>query len=372
MKLTVNNLELKSNLSTVCRAIPAKPAHPILGNVYLKADIGTQKIILIGFDLSLGIRSSFQGEVIHEGEITVPAKLFYEIISRLPEGDITLELEETTLNIESNSGKYKVQGVEADDYPALPEINSDESIEIPALTLLEGLKGTLFSTASDETKQVLTGVHLKADFASLEFAATDGHRLAVLSTEIVFNGELEMTIPAKALREVERVVSKVESDYPVELKFDNSQVLFKLDSQRITSRRLDGQYPPYPQLIPSQFNTHINIDRQLFVKSLERVGVLATQKNGIVQCSIDSTNQEISISAEATEVGNAVETLPAQITADESLEFAFNVKYLLEGLKTFNTTEVLVQLNQPNNPVVLSPVGGLKMTYLVMPVQKRS
>ncbi|MCY7391983.1 MAG: DNA polymerase III subunit beta, partial [Leptolyngbyaceae cyanobacterium CAN_BIN12] len=157
----------------------------------------------------------------------------------------------------------------------------------------------------------------------------------------------------------------------VAVKLDRNQVVFEWVDQRLTSRLLEGQYPNYRQLIPRQFTHQTTVDRRLFLSSLERIAVLADQKNNIVKLSVDTTNQAMSLSVDAPDVGSGEETIPAQITG-EDMAIAFNVKYLLDGLKALNTTEIQLQFNTPTSPAILTPLGGLKMTYLVMPVQVRS
>jgi DNA polymerase-3 subunit beta len=388
MRLTIEQEILSSHLSLVSRAIPSRPNHPILSNILFEASEEQQQLSLTAFDLSLGIHTRFAAQVEQGGTCTLPAKLLNDIVSRLPGGAITLDDEagDAIATLTCRSGRYQVRGMEAEDYPELPLIETAELIQLRGEALMEGLKGTLFSTSPDETKQVLTGVHLKLDSGHLEFASTDGHRLAVVKTENTQSAEaesvdtnvdeFEVTIPAKALREVERMVgmkgtAKEEASSLITLRFDETQVVFELGEQRLISRKLEGAYPAYHQLIPNQFSNQINVDRRQFVGALERIAVLASQKNDIVKCTIDSVNQEMALSVEATDVGNAVETLSAQISGDEPQDIAFNVKYLLEGLKVFNTSEIQIQLNQATSPVILTPLGGFKMTYLVMPVQIR-
>ncbi|BBD55294.1 DNA polymerase III subunit beta [Planktothrix agardhii] len=391
MKFIVEQDKLSSNLSWVSRAIPSRPNHPILSNILIDADAENQRLNLTAFDLSLGIRASMSATVTEGGTLTVPAKLFNDIVSRLPGGEITIddEVGEAIVNLTSSSGKYQVRGMAAEEYPELPSIETGDSIHLAAESLISGLKGTLFATSSDETKQVLTGVHLKVQNNTIEFASTDGHRLAVVQTENLSETdpdeeleEFEVTVPARALREVERMVamrtvdnhggSKDDSPVVITLRFDESQVIFELGEQRLNTRKLEGAYPAYQQLIPHQFLNQINLDRRGFIGALERIAVLASQKNDIVKCSIDHVNQIIALSVEAADVGNALESLPAQISGDEPKELAFNVKYLLEGLKVFNTSEVSLQLNAATTPVIVNPLGGIKMTYLVMPVQLRN
>jgi DNA polymerase-3 subunit beta len=161
------------------------------------------------------------------------------------------------------------------------------------------------------------------------------------------------------------------SEEPVALSFDQGQVIFAWQNQRLTSRTLEGQYPAYRQLIPRQFERQVTIDRRQFLSTLERIAVLADQKNNIVKVSIDNAVQEITLSCEAQEMGSGRESMSAQISG-ENIDIAFNVKYLMEGLKALPSPEIQMHLNQSLTPVIFTPLGGLKMTYLAMPVQLRN
>lgn len=387
MKLVCTQSDLNTNLSLVSRAVPSRPTHPVLGNVLLTADAATQQVRLTAFDLSLGIQTSFAATVETGGEITIPAKLLNDIVSRLPDGEITLEDQATEtpegdsllVTLTSASGRYQMRGMGAEEFPELPQVKKGLAIQLSAEALTEGLGGSLFATSSDETKQVLTGVHLTMQQDSVEFAATDGHRLAVVQTtnqnadeetEAEDTAPLEFTLPARALRELERMVGMRQSSEAVLLQFEQGQIVFQGGEHRLTSRTLEGQYPAYRQLIPKQFQRQITIDRRQLLSAVERIAVLADQKNNIVKFSIDSINQELSISVEAQDVGSGRESMPAQVSG-ESLDIAFNVKYLIDGLKALSTSEIQMQMNTADSPVILTPLGGLKMTYLIMPVQIR-
>jgi DNA polymerase-3 subunit beta len=378
MKFICTQSELNTQLSSVNRAVPARPSRPVLGNILATADADTQSVTLIGFDEVLGIESQFDAQVETSGSLTLPAKLLGDIVSRLPGEDITLAVEddEVTLTLTSSSGRYQVRGLSAEDYPALPTVDTGEVVALPAEALLEGLRGSLFASSADETKQVLTGVHLMAETDGLEFAATDGHRLAVVQTsdESGTSGAdmaaMNVTVPAKALRELERMIQGYASTEPVTVRLDETQVLFDLGSQKLTTRLLEGQYPNYRQLLPKQFARQVTLNRRDLVSSLERIAVLAGQKNDIIKMSLNSGDQVVSLSVEAQEVGSGQEDLQAQISGDD-LDIAFNVRYLLDGLKAFDSSEVQLQCNAATSPAVMLPLGEIKMTYLVMPVQIR-
>ncbi|MBK1988392.1 DNA polymerase III subunit beta [Sphaerospermopsis aphanizomenoides BCCUSP55] len=382
MKLVCAQSDLSTNLSLVSRAVPSRPTHPILANVLLQADPETNQVSLTAFDLSLGIRTSFSAEVIEGGAIALPAKLLVDITSRLPEGEITLDDESAdntgegiVVTLKPKSGKYQVRAMGAEEFPELPVIAASDAIQLTTAALIEGLKGSLFATSADETKQVLTGVHLTVKQDTLEFAATDGHRLAVLETTnerpLDTSEQLEVTVPARALRELQRMLAHSSSEETVSLYLDQGQIVFAWQNQRLTSRTLEGQYPAYRQLIPRQFERQVVLERKQFINTLERIAVLADQKNNIVKISIDNENQEITLSCEAQDVGSGTESMPAQI-AGEDIDIAFNVKYLMEGLKELPSTEIQMHLNQSLTPVIFTPLGGLKMTYLAMPVQLRN
>lgn len=387
MKLVCTQSDLSTNLSLTSRAVPSRPTHPVLANVLLQADAENNQVSLTAFDLSLGIRTSFSAEVLHSGTIAIPAKLLNDITARLPEGEITLEDESATgdtlggegsiVTLTPKSGRYQVRAMGAEEFPELPVIENAQALHIPAGALIEGLRGSLFATSGDETKQVLTGVHLTVQQDTLEFAATDGHRLAVVQTtnespDTNTETQLEVTVPARALRELERMLAHNNSqNEPVALYFDQGQVVFEWQNQRLTSRTLEGQYPAYYQLIPRQFQRELTLDRKQFLSALERIAVFADQKNNVVKVSVDSEAQEITISCEAQDVGNGRELMPAQILG-EDIDIAFNIKYLMEGLKALPSTEIQMQLNGNLTPVIFTPLGGLKMTYLAMPVQLRN
>ena len=395
MKLVCTQSDLSSNLSLTSRAVPSRPTHPVLANVLLQADAETNRVSLTAFDLSLGIRTSFSALVEQGGAIAIPAKLLNDITSRLCEGEITLEDESASIStpgseglivtLTPKTGRYQVRAMGAEDFPELPVIENAETRSVASLqatALIEGLRGSLFATSADETKQVLTGVHLTVKQDTLEFAATDGHRLAVVETtneslgakdvETGSLASLEVTVPARALRELERMVTHSDSqDEPVALYFDQGQVVFELADQRLTSRTLEGQYPAYRLLIPRQFERELTLDRRQFLSTLERIAVFADQKNNIVKVSLDSVAQEITLSCEAQDVGNATESMSAQISG-ENIDIAFNIKYLMEGLKALPASEILMQLNEALTPVIFTPLGGVKMTYLAMPVQLRN
>ena len=385
MKVVCSQSELNAALQLVSRAVATRPTHPVLANVLLTADAGTNRLSLTGFDLNLGIQTSLAASVETSGAITLPARLLGEIVSRLAsDSPITLATEESgeQVQLTSLSGSYQMRGLPADDYPELPMVESGMTLKLQPAGLVQALKGTLFASSADEAKQLLTGVHLRFNAKALEAAATDGHRLAVLQVEDALEDAaassddaaegFAVTLPARSLREVERLMAGWRSDDPVSLFCDRGQVVFLAADQMVTSRTLEGTYPNYGQLIPDGFNRTLALDRRGLIAALERISVLADQHNNVVKFTSQPDEGVVQISADAQDVGSGSESLAASLTGD-AIQIAFNVRYLLDGLKAMGSDRVVLHCNAPTTPAVLKPEGDAEaFTYLVMPVQIRS
>lgn len=374
MKFTCTQSDLYHHSSLVSKAVPSRPSHPVLANILLVADVESQEIKLTGFDLSIGISTRLPAEIETGGSITIPAKIFNDIISRL-DGTLAFSLnddDENVIKIMSLSGHYEVRGMGADEYPELPTVNG-ESISLPTDALLKGLRGSIFCASVDETKQVLTGVHIVIEESSIEFAATDGHRLSVVKVEdIECESQMSLTLPAKALKEVEKMIASNKALDSVSIKLDESQALFEIGNQILTCRRLEGQYPVYRQLIPQKFTHNIYADRKTFLSSIERIGVLADERNNIIKCSLNHPDQTIALSCDAKEVGSGEEVVKSQVVGEKLKEIAFNSKYLIDGFKNLQCEEVNIAMTEATSPVLVSPLGSGNQTYLIMPVQLRN
>jgi DNA polymerase-3 subunit beta len=380
MKLVCSQAELSTSLQIVSGAVAARPTHPVLANVLLTADAATGRLSLTGYDLNLGIQTSLPATVEQSGAITLPARLFGEIVARLPSDSpitVSCEPEAEEVELTSLSGSYRMRGMPAEDFPELPLVQSGTPLQIDGEALVRGLRATLFASSSDEAKQLLTGVHLALEGDGLECAATDGHRLAVLRLSGALSGEaggepFSITVPARSLRELERVLSGRSLADPVNLFCERGQMVVLAADQVLTTRTLDGTYPNYRQLVPESFQRRIQLDRRAFTAALERVAVLADQHNNVVRISTDPERGRITLRAEAQDVGSGAEELTATIQGGE-LQIAFNVRYLLEGLKAMAGERVELQCNAPTTPAVLQPLEEPDgFTYLVMPVQIRS
>ena len=383
MKLVCSQTELNTALQLVSRAVANRPTHPVLANVLLTADAGTGKLSLTGFDLNLGIQTSLIASIDSSGAITLPSKLFSEIISKLSsDSPITLisDTSKEQVQITSKSGTYQVRSMTADDFPELPIVENESFLKINASSFANSLRSTLFASSTDEAKQILTGVNLSFNKNSIKSAATDGHRLAVLSLHDVISSDnesniyedIEVTLPSRSLREVERFLSACKSDTEISFFYDQGQVVFISSDQIVTTRTLDGTYPNYNQLIPDDFQHTLELDRKNFILALDRISVLAEQHNNVVKISTNKKESLLNITAEAQDLGSGFESIPINFDSDD-IEIAFNSRYLLEGLKIIETDSILLKFNAPTTPAIFTPNDDSKQfVYLVMPVQIRS
>ena len=387
MEIACQQSELNIAIQLVNKAVASRPTHPILSNILFTADEVTNKISLTGFDLNLGIQTSFDAKVDKSGAITIPSKILAEIVAKLPnDSPVILKVEEDSENIllKSDRGSFNLKGIASDDYPNLPFVDSGTSLDLNPSIFLEALRLTMFSSSNDESKQLLTGVNFKFKNQSLESAATDGHRLAVISTsegenfsklEMMDNSNnsddyLSVTIPTRSLREIEKLVNTKIKEEAIKLFYDKGQVVFISSNQIITTRTLEGSYPNYSQLIPDSFSKIFKFERNSLINSLERIAVLADQQSSVVKININD-DKFASISADAQDIGNAKELLPVSFNGDQ-IEIAFNVRYLLEGLRVISSENILLKCNLPTTPAVVVPDDDSSYTYLVMPVQVRS
>ncbi|MCS7032118.1 MAG: DNA polymerase III subunit beta [Gloeomargarita sp. SKYG116] len=383
MHWTCSQKDLSNHLSLVSRAVANRPTNPILAHVLLEAKADEGEVILSAFDQTLYLQSRLRAQVYEPGGITLPARTLESLIARFPDVEVDVETNHLQVTLrafaerdgkkETLAGPYQISGLAAEDFPVLPMVTATP-IDLQREGFLEGLRGVLFAASADETKQILTGVHLQTRGDVLEFAATDGHRLAIVETALTTKQvQVQATIPARALRELERLLGKYEGEV-VQLALEPHQADFRLPvlegegfQQRLVTRLLDGLYPNYRQLLPKEFARRVLVERESLIQALERLAVLVGGRN-VVKFILDLDN--LTLTTEGGELGQGQERIAAEIDG-EALEVAFNVRYILEGLKAMDASQVQIQLNSATAPVIFSPLGGTKMLYLVMPIQLR-
>ena len=367
MKLTTNQETLSQAVALASRAVANRPSRPILSNMLLEVQHKTLKVT--GFNEVMAITVETNADIEYEGEVTVPAKLFSDIVSRL-QGvvAITLDRDSYQLSLETLGSRFTLSTLPAEDWPVIGCPEHPVQFSVPAPALLDWLEFVTHTISTDERKEVLTGAHLSIDGDGLEFASTDGHRLAVFSADTVTES-LRATIPGAAISAITRMLKGFPGDVTITADEPGTlQVMatFEIPGQRVLTRLLEGQYPDYRRLLPKQFDRVIELDRKPVIEALERVEVVASQKNGIIKLD---AGDSLTISCEVGSVGSAREVLQASLTG-EPITVAFNVEYLLKALKAFPQDTVYLHMNTPTSPAVLQGPGP-ERKLLIMPIQIR-
>src|SRR5262245_6334689 len=362
LKLTVPQDALAERLALVARAVSTRTAVLVLGGVRLKLESGSLE--LAATDMELSLRTSLEVDAEGEGEVVVPGRLLLEIVRALPAGDVSLEhrSDESVLVIEAGSASYRLHTYSAEDFPRLPELESTAFHAVDREALLETIARVGRSASRDESRPVLTGILVQFEPGKLVMAATDSYRLAVKETASPGSvPELEAIVPARALQELARIAAGTDE---VQLGVLDNHVVFGSDGAWLTTRRIDGQFPNYRQLLPEQFEHELQLPREEVLEVVRRVALMA-QRNSPLRLRF--ADGELTVSAQTQDVGEARETLPAPFAAD-AMEIGFNADFLREGLESIDSPTVRIKLISPLRPAVLEGESD-DYTYLIMPIR---
>jgi len=365
LKLTTKRDELVSKLSVVSRAVSTRAATQALSGILLRADDG--EVTLAATDGEMGLRMAMEADVSSAGSALLPGRLLAELARSLAEGDVEIELREAERDVQIRSGgsSFHLRILPAEDFPGLPEQDA-EPLKIPAAALAETVELVAPAASRDDMRPVLTGVLVNAAGREMTMVATDSYRLAVKRTELEaeIGGELEANIPAKALRELGRLVAGGELD-EVAVSLLSNQAVFKAGATLLNTRLIDGQFPNFRQLLPESYEHDVRLPRPEFLDVVRRVSQLA-QRNAPLRLSF--AEGELKVSASTPDVGDAEESMPAAFEG-EALEIGFNPEFLREGIESVDGDEVLLRLISPLRPGLLQPVDNEDFRYLVMPIR---
>jgi DNA polymerase-3 subunit beta len=362
LKATVSREQLAEKVGIVSRALSNRASVLVLGGIHMRAGGGSLE--LAATDMEVSLRASLEAEVGGEGEVVVPGKLLLDIARSLPAAEVSLEYlaEESVLLITSGSASYRIHTYSAEDFPHLPEIAEDSLQPADRDALLATIARVSRSASRDESRPVLTGIFVRFERDKVVMAATDSYRLAVKETPAQAPlPELEAIIPARALQELARITGPANS---IELAVQENHVVFGSGGVWLTSRRIDGQFPNYKQLLPEEFEHELELPRDEVLDVVRRVGLLA-QRNSPLRLRF--AEGELTVSARTQDVGEARESLPAPYSAD-AMEIGFNADFLRDGLESIESETVRVKLISPLRPAVLQGETD-DYTYLIMPIR---
>lgn len=363
MKIQISQEELNRAIQIAQKAVSSRGLLPVLTGILFKADNGVLDIY--STDLEISIRCTLEAQVIDEGEIVIPARLLGEIIKNLPAGKLEIASDEKSGNVKitSQAAVFDIRSYSPADFPKFPTIASQNAVKISGQVFSDVVKHVIKAVSKDETRPVLSGVLMTIEKGRLKMVATDSYRLSIkeVAVEGLSASQTSAIIPGRCLDEV----SKAVSDKEVEIVLEPNLIYFNLGDTVIISRLIEGQFPNYQQLLPSDCDLRVKFSRHELIASLRRVALLA-QNTSLVKVKI-GTN-EVEISAMSQDLGSAIERLTA-MTDGEGMEIAFNANYLIEGLQSIGEDEINLELNSPLKPGLVRPAKDQGFIYLVMPVR---
>jgi DNA polymerase-3 subunit beta len=362
LKITCSRDELNRQLAIVSRAASARTTVQVLAGVLLRSEEG--KLELSATDMEISLRTPLEAEVASEGAVVVPGKLLAELARLLPGEQVAIEHRqgEGVVEIVSGAAVYRIHTYNAEDFPRLPDPAGTTMVVIDAEAVLETAAKVSRAASRDESRPVLTGILVRFEGENLVMAATDSYRLAVKETSMSEPGpELDAIVPARALMELSRVAQGA-SD--LQLGLQENQVLFASDGILLTTRRIEGQFPNYHQLLPESFESEVTLPRDELLEVVRRVSVMA-QRNAPLRLRF--AEGELTVSAQTQDIGEAHETMPAAFSGD-ALDIGFNPEFLRDGIESVDGDELRLKLISPLRPAVLQGTGD-DFSYLIMPIR---
>jgi DNA polymerase-3 subunit beta len=362
LRITAPRDELAARLALVARGVSTRTAVLVLGGIQLRAEAG--RLHLAATDMEVSLRASLDAQVDGEGTAVVPGRLLLDISRSLPDGDVTVEHkpEEAVVVVTAGTATYRLHTYSAEDFPRLPDVDTATLHAVDREALIETVARVGRSASRDESRPVLTGILVRFEPGKIVMAATDSYRLAVKETEVAGTlPELDAIIPARALQELARIAGGSDE---LQLGLLENHVVFGADGTWLTTRRIDGQFPNYRQLLPEQFEHEVLLPRDELLEVVRRVSLMA-QRNSPLRLRF--ADGELTVSAQTQDVGEARESLPAPYTAD-ALEIGFNAEFLRDGLESVDADSIRFKLISPLRPAVLEGESD-DYVYLIMPIR---
>ena len=362
LRITVSKDDLASRLALVARGVSTRTAVLVLGGIQLRAEAG--RLHLAATDMELSLRTSLDATVEGEGTTVVPGRLLLDIARSLPDSEVTIEHrpDEAAVILTSGTANYRLHTYSAEDFPRLPDVDTAPLHTVDRDVLVETVARVGRSASRDESRPVLTGILVRFEPGKVVMAATDSYRLAVKETSVTATlPDLEAIIPARALQELSRIAGAADE---LQLGLLDNHVVFGAEGTWLTTRRIDGQFPNYRQLLPEQFEHEVLLPREEALEVVRRVSLMA-QRNSPLRLRF--AEGELTVSAVTQDVGEARESLPAPYTG-EPMEIGFNAEFLRDGLDSVDSETLKFKLISPLRPAVLEGESD-DYVYLIMPIR---
>jgi DNA polymerase III subunit beta len=373
MKLSCLQENLNKGLSIVGRAVATRTTLPITSNVLLIAE--KSRLKLVATNLEMAISYWIAAKVEDEGTITVPARLLTEFVNSLPNENIDIDLSSRTKTLGLKCARFeaRISGVDAKDFPPIPDINDGIKTKLDVKTLSQGISHVAFAAATEESRPVLTGVDARFENDILTLAAADGFRLAVYKVNLTesVKQKAEVIIPARTLTELNRLMADDEETVDITINPNKSQALFRLKNTELVSQLVQGTFPQYQQLIPQSHATSVTVDVAEFLRATRTASIFARDGSGIVRlvaaANGESTPGRLTISARSEEIGDNVGEIDAIVEGEET-KIAFNGRYIIDVLSILSESKVILETTNSSSPGVIKPLGSDNYVHVVMPM----
>ena len=361
MKLTVTQENLSQALNTVSKVASSRSSLPILSNVLIKTV--ENRLLIASTDLDIAVSHVIGAKVSKEGSITVPARLMQDYVSSLPSSTLNLSLEGNTLHIKTDHHSSTINGTPADDFPVMPTIEKAQKLSLSSKVFKDTLTQVLFAASSDESRPILNGLYLHASEGELYAAATDSYRLAEKRVGVQAE-DLSIVIPARSLQEVLRVLK--DSEEPMSLEYDDQQAQINIGSVTVVTRLIDGVYPDYRKLLPTEFESTAKVAKKDLQEITKVSSLFAREAAGGITLSLEAQG-EISIRSIASHVGENTAVAKADVTEDSVI--TLNSRYILDALNVVEGDNIEVNIKGKLDPLLIRDLDNDDYLHIVMPVK---
>lgn len=371
MKISCNRRVLHEALQHVSRVVSGRTTLPILSNVLLEAK--ASELRLVAYDMEIGAESTVAVQTEEAGALTVPARVLGDVVASLPDATVEMESEDRSLlGLRCGRSEYTIHGLPAEEYPALPEVDGEVAFEISQAGMRDLVRATIFAASRDETRAILTGVLVERDGQTVKLVATDSYRLSVKTAGAdqvkLLGGEdnWQAIVPARALQELNRMLDPAAEETPVKVRASQQQIKLEVGPYILVSRLIEGQFPVYNRIIPTECQHNITLEREDLLAAIKRAAIVARAEAS--KLIFQAAEGRLTISAESGDVGRAKEELAATLEGEE-INIAFNAEYLTDVLAVMESERVVWGLNGPMSPGLIKGSDDPDHLYVVMPMQ---
>ncbi len=375
MKVIVQQQQLAHGVNVVSRAVTSRSTLPVLSNILIKTDQG--RLRLSATNLELGISAWIGAKVSEEGGLTVPSRTFGDLVTNLPNEDVTLTLDERTqsLNVKCGTLNTDIKGISAEEFPPMPSPDDESAIPLNVENFKEMIQRVVFAASTEDTRPNLTGVHMSFQGDELEMAATDGYRISISKAAIGHKPpqNLEALIPARALSELSRIAVNGDETLLMSFPAGRGQVIFHLKDAELVSQLIEGNFPNYTAIIPASFKTRTVLNTAQLLKACKQTEIIAREGSYIARLDIQpeagsaDRGPQLEISAASEQTGSSEVIVDASVDGVPLL-ISFNIRFLREALEVIKTANVLLETNAANTPGMLRPVGDESFKHIIMPM----